>query len=61
MFQRAILKSWEGPGDEVTLQTPWINFVLSIGWDKTVHEHLKALASNPVETLWPRDTLFKYV
>lgn len=30
------------------------------GWDKTVHAHLVALASNPVETLWPRDTLFKY-
>ncbi len=29
------------------------------GWDKTVHAHLVALASNPVETLWPRDTLFK--
>ena len=35
--------------------------VLPVGWDKTVHDHLKALASNPVETLWPRDTLFKYV
>ena len=33
-------------------------FIL-VGWDKTVHDHLMALASNPVETLWPRDTLFK--
>lgn len=41
----------------------WIikNCVWPVGWDKTVHDHLKALASNPVETLWPRDTLFKYV
>ena len=35
--------------------------IFNTGWDKTVHDHLKALASNPVETLWPRDTLFKYV
>ena len=30
------------------------------GWNEMVHENLKALAANPVQTLWPRDTLFKY-
>jgi cation channel sperm-associated protein 2 len=30
------------------------------GWDEMVHENLKALSTDPVQTLWPRDTLFKY-
>ena len=34
---------------------------ISEGWDKTVHTHLLALASSPVETLWPKDTLFRYI
>lgn len=32
---------------------------ISEGWDKTVHSHLLALAKSPVETLWPKDTLFR--
>ena len=32
---------------------------ISEGWDKTVHTHLMALAANPGETLWPKDTLFR--
>ena len=35
------------------------HLLLCIGWDETVAEHLAALASNPTETLWPRDTLFR--
>ena len=34
--------------------------IFSDGWDKTVNSYLLALASDPKETLWPRDTLFKY-
>ncbi|XP_064390889.1 cation channel sperm-associated protein 2-like [Halichondria panicea] len=33
---------------------------ISAGWDKTVRSHLMALSCNPVETLWPRETLFRY-
>ncbi|XP_065828370.1 cation channel sperm-associated protein 2-like [Oscarella lobularis] len=29
-------------------------------WTKMVHENLTALSSNSKETLWPRDTLFRY-
>ena len=32
---------------------------ISEGWDKTVHSHLMALAASPVETLWPKDSLFR--
>ena len=32
---------------------------ISEGWDKTVHTHLMALAASPVETIWPKDTLFR--
>ena len=35
--------------------------VISEGWDKTVHTHLMALAASPVETLWPKDSLFRLV
>lgn len=35
--------------------------LISEGWDKTVHTHLMALAASPVETLWPKDTLFRLV
>ena len=33
---------------------------MSEGWDRTVHTHLMALAVSPVETLWPKDSLFRY-
>ena len=32
---------------------------ISEGWDRTVHTHLMALAASPVETLWPKDNLFR--
>ncbi|XP_070543381.1 cation channel sperm-associated protein 2-like [Ptychodera flava] len=32
----------------------------SINWEKTVHGNLEVLARTPTETLWPRDTLFRY-
>nr|XP_006817525.1 PREDICTED: cation channel sperm-associated protein 2-like [Saccoglossus kowalevskii] len=32
----------------------------SINWEKTVHDNLELLARTPTETLWPRDTLFRY-
>lgn len=35
--------------------------LISEGWDRTVHTHLMALAASPVETLWPKDTLFRSV
>ncbi len=31
-----------------------------IGWDETVQRNLAALSSISTESLWPRDTLFKY-
>jgi len=42
-----------------TVWLPDVSLFIHTGWDKTVHDHLLALASNPVEILWPRDTLFK--
>ncbi|PIK56711.1 putative cation channel sperm-associated protein 2-like [Apostichopus japonicus] len=33
---------------------------LSTNWEKTVHDNLTLLTSTPSETLWPRDTLFRY-
>ena len=33
---------------------------VSEGWDRTVHTHLMALAVSPVETLWAKDSLFRY-
>ena len=33
---------------------------MSEGWDRTVHTHLMALAVSPVETLWAKDSLFRY-
>ncbi|KAJ8029473.1 Cation channel sperm-associated protein 2 [Holothuria leucospilota] len=32
----------------------------SINWEKTVHDNLQLLRNTPSETLWPRDTLFRY-
>ncbi|KAI8841297.1 hypothetical protein BC829DRAFT_446759 [Chytridium lagenaria] len=34
---------------------------MSRGWEATVAETLMALASSQSETMWPRDTLFKYL
>lgn len=32
----------------------------SINWEKTIHDNLQLLRNTPSETLWPRDTLFRY-
>lgn len=29
-------------------------------WEKIVHENLELLSKTPSDTLWPKDTLFKY-
>nr|XP_054755635.1 cation channel sperm-associated protein 2-like [Lytechinus pictus] len=29
-------------------------------WEKMVHDNLELLMNSPTETIWPRDTLFKY-
>ena len=35
---------------------------ISIGWDEVVQETLVSLSNdNQLETLWPRDSLFKYL
>lgn len=31
------------------------------GWEKTVEEMIQALSTKPVSSVWPRDTLFKYL
>ena len=53
---------WVGVGGRGTrLINSHSHAITLAGWDRTLHAHLMALASNPVETLWPRDTLFKLV
>ena len=34
---------------------------ISRGWEETVQQTLLALADKQTETMWPRDTLFKYL
>ncbi|KAI9209050.1 Ion transport protein-domain-containing protein [Polychytrium aggregatum] len=36
------------------------NQEISEGWEKTVQETLRAMTAIPTETMWSRDTLFKY-
>ncbi|XP_033108654.1 cation channel sperm-associated protein 2-like [Anneissia japonica] len=33
----------------------------SNNWEKMVHDNLEILSRTPTETLWPRDTLFRYL
>ena len=54
----------EGEGGEEISQTSSQSLEeeeeeVSEGWDRTVHTHLMALAASPVETLWPKDSLFR--
>ncbi|XP_071964703.1 cation channel sperm-associated protein 2-like isoform X2 [Antedon mediterranea] len=34
---------------------------ISDNWEKMVHDNLEILSRTPTETLWPRDTLFRYL
>jgi cation channel sperm-associated protein 2 len=34
---------------------------MSRGWEQTIRETLTALTEKSEETLWPRDTLFRYL
>lgn len=36
------------------------SYGISKGWETTVQETLGALAGKQLETMWPRDTLFRY-
>ena len=33
---------------------------MNLDWEKMVHNNLQMLVNSPAETLWPRDTLFRY-
>ena len=30
-------------------------------WERLVHDNIQLLVKNPTETLWPRDTMFRYL